>query len=106
MINYQLVFFVPESALEVVKTAIFSTGAGRQGDYECCCFQTQGLGQFRPLSGANPYIGQSNVLEKVNEWRVEVLCNDTNIKEAVVALKRSHPYEEVAFSVTQLVDID
>ena len=37
---YKLVFFVPESHLDVVKEAVFATGAGRMGHYSHCCWQT------------------------------------------------------------------
>ncbi len=53
---YKLAFFVPVEDAESVKEAVFETGAGRLGDYEACCFQTRGTGQFRPLEGAHPIL--------------------------------------------------
>ncbi|PSJ46756.1 NGG1p interacting factor NIF3 [Zobellella endophytica] len=94
---YKLVFFVPESHLEPVKTAVFATGAGKIGDYDQCCFETRGLGQFRPLAGASPFIGQPGELEQVAEVRVELVCDDHLIRAAVAALRATHPYEEPAF---------
>jgi hypothetical protein len=102
---YKLVFFVPESHVESVKSAVFAAGAGRIGDYEHCAWQVLGEGQFRPLQGSNPYIGSQNVLEKVSEYRVELVCADEHIAGAVAALRAAHPYEEPAFDVTRLVDV-
>lgn len=99
---YKLVFFVPESHLEPVKAAVFATGAGKIGDYDCCCFETRGSGQFRPLSGANPFIGEADTLERVEEVRVELVCEDHLIRAAVTALRQAHPYEEPAFDAWQL----
>lgn len=99
---YKLVFFVPESHLEPVKAAVFATGAGKIGDYNCCCFETRGSGQFRPLSGATPFIGQAGALERVAEVRVELVCEDHLIRAAVTALRQAHPYEEPAFDAWQL----
>ncbi len=99
MDSYKLVFYVPESHLEQVKLAVFDTGAGRQGNYEQCCWQTLGVGQFRPLAGSQPFIGTSHVLEKVAEYRVELLCDASCLTAAVQALIRAHPYEEPAFDV-------
>lgn len=99
---YKLVFFVPESHLEPVKAAVFATGAGKIGDYDCCCFETSGTGQFRPLSGATPFIGQTGALERVAEVRVELVCEDHLIRAAVTALRQAHPYEEPAFDAWQL----
>ena len=77
---YKFVFFVPEDHLEPVKEAVFASGAGRIGDYEHCCFQSLGEGQFRPLEGAQPHIGNVGDIEKVVEYRVELVCTDDRKK--------------------------
>lgn len=90
--KYKLVFRVPVSALEAVKTAVFAAGAGRYpgpGNYTECAWQTIGTGQFRPGDTANPNIGKVGTLEKVEEVQVETLCvGDNCAKQAVAALKR------------------
>lgn len=101
---YKLAFFVPVEDAESVKEAVFETGAGRIGNYEACCFQTRGIGQFRPLKGADPHIGQLGALETVEEYKIELVCEDELIKAAIAALKLAHPYEEVAYDVWQLAD--
>lgn len=102
---YKLSFFVPEEHLEKVKDAVFVTGAGRIGDYDQCCWQVLGQGQFRPLQGSNPFIGTQGNVETVSEWKVELVCDDDLIVETVNALKRVHPYEEPAYDVWKLEDI-
>lgn len=101
---YKLVFFVPVDNIDQVKESVFSTGAGKIGNYENCCFQVLGQGQFRPLLGANPVIGKVDKLEQLAEYRVEILCGADNIKQAVVALKQAHPYEEVAYEVYKVLN--
>lgn len=103
---YKLVFFVPETHLEQVKTAVFTAGAGRIGNYDQCCWQVAGQGQFRPLAGAKPFIGQQGQLENLNEFRVEMVCADEFIVAAVAALRLAHPYEEPAFDVWRLADLE
>ncbi|MDX1397467.1 MAG: YqfO family protein [Oceanospirillum sp.] len=102
---YKLAFFVPESHLEPVKTAVFETGAGRIGHYDHCCWQIKGQGQFRPLEGSHPHIGSQNELETVEEYRVELICEDSLIKQAIAAMKLAHPYEEPAYDVFRLEDL-
>ena len=102
---YKLAFFTPLDATEAIKEAVFASGAGRIGDYEACCFQTRGTGQFRPLSGADPHIGQVGELEYVEEIKVELVCNDALIRDALAALKAAHPYEEPAYEVWKLEEI-
>ncbi|MCB1679126.1 MAG: YqfO family protein [Halioglobus sp.] len=100
---YKLCFYVPQSHLEDVKQAVFAAGAGRIGDYEHCCWQVLGQGQFRPLAGSAPFLGTRGELEQVAEYRVELVCPAACIKDAVEALLRAHPYEEPAWDVVALV---
>lgn len=102
---YKLCFYVPESHLDVVKNAVFGAGAGRIGNYDSCCWQGLGQGQFRPLSGSNAFIGQAGVLEHVAEWKVELVVADELIHDAVKALRKAHPYETPAFEVWRLSDL-
>ena len=101
---YKICVFVPEAAVEQVKQAMFAAGAGKIGDYDSCCWQTLGQGQFRPLQGSSPYIGQQGIVETVTELRIEMVCADACIKDAVAAMKQSHPYEEPAYDVWKLED--
>lgn len=101
---YKLCFFVPESHLEPVKAAVFAAGGGRIGDYEQCCWQVLGQGQFRPGTGADPFIGEAGRLETVAEYRVELVCEDERIASVVAALKAAHPYEEPAYDVVRLAE--
>jgi hypothetical protein len=102
---YKLVFFVPETHLEKVKTAVFNAGAGRIGNYDQCCWQIAGLGQFRPLAGSNAYLGELGQLEQVPEYRVEMVCEEAQIKPAIAALRLAHPYEEPAIDAWRLADV-
>lgn len=99
---YKLAFFVPAAHKEAVKQAVFATGAGRIGHYDCCSWEVLGTGQFRPLQGSDPFIGQQGVIETVAEYRVELVCDDHLVKAAVAALRAAHPYEEPAFDLWKL----
>ena len=100
---YKLCFYVPESHLEAVKQAMFAAGGGRIGEYDSCCWQVEGTGQFRPLSGSAPFVGQQGVVERVAEYRVEMVCEDHCAKAVVAALREAHPYEEPAWDAVLLV---
>lgn len=102
--RFKLVFFVPDAQVESVKNAVFAAGAGRQGNYEQCCWQTLGTGQFRPLQGAQPAIGHVGDLETLAEWRVEMILEKVVVKQVISSLLAAHPYEEVAFDLIELTD--
>lgn len=102
---YKITFYVPESHLEPVKAALFAAGAGRIGAYDACAWQVRGQGQFRPLPGSNPFLGKTGQVEHVDEYKVELVCDDASIHRAVAALKEVHPYEEPAYDVVRLLDL-
>lgn len=99
---FKIVVFVPGSHLEAVKEALFAAGAGRIGNYDRCAWQVQGQGQFRPLPGSAPHLGEQGRLEVVDEYRVELVCPAAQLAAAVAALKASHPYETPAYDVLRL----
>lgn len=101
----KLIYYVPESHLNSTKLAIFEAGAGGIGNYEQCAWQVLGMGQFKPIKGADPFIGTLEELEHVPEWRVETIVPEEQASAVARALKHSHPYEEPAFEFIQLVDI-
>ncbi len=99
---YKLCFYVPKTHLETVKAALFSAGAGRYNAYDRCCWQVLGEGQFRPLENSNPYIGHPMQLQQIAEYKVELVCTDDVIKNAVQCLLASHPYEEPAYEIYKI----
>lgn len=100
---YKLCFYVPETHLEAVKSAVFAAGGGRIGDYDSCCWQVLGQGQFRPLAGSDPFLGKQGEVEQVAEYRVELVCERDHMAAVLAALKEAHPYEEPAYDVLQVV---
>lgn len=102
---HKLAFFVPGSHLELVKNAVFAAGAGRVGAYEQCCWQTLGQGQFLPMSGSQPFVGEAGKVEQVEEWKVEMVVADELLGSALAALKLAHPYETPAYEVWALLDL-
>jgi len=101
---YKIITFIPESHLEQVKAAMFAAGAGHIGNYDCCCFTSKGFGQFRPLPGSDPFIGQQGKIETVEEYKVEMVCPKELLKHVIQAMIEAHPYEEVAYDVFENVE--
>ncbi|MCD6055210.1 MAG: NGG1p interacting factor [Gammaproteobacteria bacterium] len=100
---YHLYFYVPRTHLEVVKAALFAAGAGSMGGYDQVCWQTEGTGQFRPLPGSQPHIGKPNMLEKLDEYKVEMICRDDKVDAVIQALRKAHPYEEPAYGMLKII---
>lgn len=87
--RYTLVFHAEPQFVDTVKQAVFAAGAGRYPNYSECCWTATGTGQFRPIGAANPHTGEVGVLEKIEELRVEMLCDsEETARKAVEALKK------------------
>ncbi len=102
----KIVTFVPTGPdLGAVHAALSDAGAGNIGDYSHCSFATAGTGQFKPLAGAHPTIGEVGRLERVAETRLEMVLPRSRRPAVVAALRAAHPYEEPAFDVLELAPV-
>ena len=100
---YQLCVYFPLEepaslqALQAFKEALFGAGAGRLGNYQRCCWQTRGSGQFEAMSGANPTLGQPGEVTEVEEVKLELFVPSDARVAVERALRSAHPYEEPAY---------
>lgn len=94
--------YIPKEKIKQVKKAIFNAGAGAIGNYDECAFETSGKGSFRPLENSNPFIGEQNKTEFVDENKIEVIFPKHLEKKIIDALKNNHPYEEVAYQIISI----
>ena len=101
----KVVVFVPKSHAEKIRQAVGDAGAGELGNYSHCTFSSKGKGRFTPLSGAHPTIGKIGKTEVVDEERIEFICKRANLKRVLAAMKKVHPYEEIAFDVYPLLNL-
>jgi hypothetical protein len=92
-----IAFYVPIEHGERVKQALFDLGVGRLGNYDCCSWQTEGMGQFRGLEGSHAFVGKKGEVHHEKEIKVEMFCRAELINEALKTLKKVHPYEEPAY---------
>lgn len=103
--NVKIVVFVPESHADAVRDAMGKASAGKIGNYTYCSFSSKGIGRFKPEEGAHPNIGEVGKLESVEEERIEAVCERKNLADVIKAIKRAHPYEEVALDIYPLEEI-
>jgi len=101
---FKLSVFVPNDAAEAVRTAMAEAGAGQIGDYDSCSFSVEGTGRFRPNDDATPFIGEAGKLEAVPDKRIEVVVNQHALSAVEHAMKKAHPYEEVAYDVIAMTN--
>lgn len=98
----KLVVFVPQDHAETVRRALGEAGAGHLGRYSHCTFTVAGMGTFLPEEGSRPFVGEKGTLARVDEVRVETIVPQNLLERALRAMRRVHPYEEVAYDVYPL----
>ena len=103
--NVKIVIFVPESHADIVRDVIGKTGVDKIGNYSYCSFSSKGVGRFKPEEGAHPSIGEIGKFESVVEERIEFICAREKAEEVIRAIKKVHPYEEVALDIYPLEEI-
>ena len=102
----KLVSYVPLANKDEVLSALFEAGAGQIGNYSSCSFSSEGEGTFKAGKGAKPYMGEIGEVHREKEVRFEVLVHKHLRRQILSALMKSHPYEEVAYELYDLQNVN
>ena len=102
----KLVVFSPKESAEKLRSAIFEAGSGTLGNYINCSYNMDGYGTFTPLEGAQPAVGKIGIPNHVPEERIEVVYPTIAQKRVIEALFKNHPYEEPAFDIIKLENLN
>ena len=94
--------FVPIEFKETLAQAMFKAGAGELGNYNECSFESGGTGTFTPLENANPFEGEKGKNSRIDEIKLEVISSTHALNSVISAMKKTHPYEEVAYDIVSL----
>ncbi len=100
----KIIVTVPVQNVNEVRNAICNEGAGIIGNYTHCSMTTKCTGTFIPNNNANPYIGEKNKLEFVEEEKLEVVCKVEIVKKVLKKLREVHPYEEPGIDIIPLIN--
>ena len=102
----KLFTFVPVDKATEVRNAIFAAGGGHIGNYSECSFNAEGTGTFKASEGTSPYVGEIGKQHREKEIKIEVVFPSFLEDTIVSALKAAHPYEEVAYDIVSLTNIN
>ena len=100
----KIIVTIPIENVDEVRNAICEAGAGVIGNYTHCSMSTKCVETFKPTDEANPYIGEKNNLEFVEEEKLEVVCDVNIVKNVISKLREVHPYEEPAIDIVPLIN--
>jgi dinuclear metal center YbgI/SA1388 family protein len=100
----KLFTFAPHDKAAAVRAAIFEAGGGYIGNYSECSFNADGTGTFKAGNDTNPYVGSIGEQHHEPETKIEVIFPAWLESKIISAMKKAHPYEEVAFDVVGLAN--
>lgn len=101
---YKIEIFAPVEAVEKIRVAIAKAGAGRIEKYDHCACTMQVTGYWRPLKGAQPFIGKEGEISSEPEVKIEVNCKHEHVPEVLQAIYENHPYEQPVINILPLVN--
>ena len=93
---------IPINSLDDVRNILYESKAGIIGNYTCCTSTTNCTVNDK----VNPYIGDNNKINYVNEAKLEIICNVLDVKEILEKIRKVHPYEEPAIDIIPLLNED
>jgi hypothetical protein len=96
---------LPCEALEDIKQGLYKEGFGKIGNYDCCLSWHKIESSWRPVEGANPYLGKVGEIEFAPEYKLELRCAEEDLNLAIKTIKDNHPYEEVCINIIPLMMI-
>ena len=102
----KLNFYIPKQQAQEVQNALFSVGAGSIGHYDECSFSLEGKGSFRPLENSNPYAGKSGERHIEDEVQIQMVFQKHVESKVIDELISNHPYEEVAYEISSLSNVN
>lgn len=102
----KLIIYTPFDYANSVRKALADSGAGTIGAYGSCSFSSSGEGRFSAKEGAAPFVGSIGELHTENEERIETIVAAHKLDSVMNAVRRVHPYEEIAYDIIELKNKD
>lgn len=101
--KYKIVVFTPVDRVNDIASEMSLRGAGKIGEYTDCSFRVRGMGTFKGGKKTNPFLGTKGNFEKVDEIRLEMICNPEHLDSAIERMLKVHPYEEPAYEIYEVL---
>jgi len=98
----RLSLYVPAEYATAVSDSLFEAGAGKMGNYSECGFLVEGSGSFKPEEGAKPFLGKTGIRHYEKEMKLEMVFPAHLQGRVLEAMRKSHPYEEIAYGIFKM----
>ena len=96
---YKIAVSVPSESLDILMDALDEVMDPIYPGYRRCFSISDVIGTWIPVEGSDPYIGEIDMISRVEEKRIEFAVRDYDLQEVLRVIDRVHPYEEPAVDV-------
>lgn len=94
--------FIPKEFVTQLANELNENGVLEFDNYDYVFSTTPVIGRFRPLEGANPYLGAIGKVEEVEEMKMEFRIEERYLEEVLRIVDLVHPYETPVINVIEL----
>ncbi len=99
---HKLITYTQPDNADKLRNALFDAGAGTIGNYECCSFNSKGIGTYMGNENSNPEFGDRFEFVETEEVKIEVTFEKHLQSKILSTLFKNHVYEEVAYEIYNL----
>lgn len=101
---FKLEIYTPEESVDEILNVLALAHAGEIGKYDHCATVIPVQGTWRAQDDASPYLGNPGELFSDSEVKIEMLCREEYLLEAVGAVREVHPYETPVINIIPLAN--
>lgn len=99
--------YMPDSHIDELRNSLNQIGALTIDDiYDNCITTSKVISYWRPLEGANPYLGEIGILAKEEELKIEFCCKRDMMEKVVEVIKSVHPYEKPVIIIIPIIRME
>ena len=102
----KLTTYAPKNEASILLEKLYEAGAGKIGNYKECSFITTGKGTFKGNEDSNPNLGIKGEKTEVDEVQINLIFDFNSQQKILHTLFEAHSYEEVAYEVFSLENIN
>ncbi|WP_185862276.1 Nif3-like dinuclear metal center hexameric protein [Blattabacterium cuenoti] len=102
----KMITYVPIHYANKVRNSLFEAGAGNISNYSHCSYNFDGFGSYMGNKKTKPFSGKKEVFNMEKETCISVLFPSYKLNIIKEALFKSHPYEEVAYEIYNIENIN
>ncbi|WP_185865146.1 Nif3-like dinuclear metal center hexameric protein [Blattabacterium cuenoti] len=102
----KLYTYVPLDYAKKLRNSLFDAGAGNISDYSHCSYNINGIGSYMGNEKTKPFRGSKKKFHMEEETCISVIFPYYKWNKIKKALFKNHPYEEIAYEVHNIENIN